>query len=1281
MTSYYGRVSNNLGRYGIFEYPEDKPKQAKKWVLDEATGKFVCVTPSENKEDSGSDSNPSVNISEATSKPSEVSNDTTHAAPKSDNLKKVDELRAQLAHLQDRMNAAKNEATTNLLPPADQKKIRRKKIIKKIIYRKRPTPGSEEGSASAEASAAASSTSKETAAPPSGPTVPKEVSNVKKSEITQAEPKVSVTKGTVQSNVPRPASPKLSVVRSFPTVPSSPVAGFGTVKPRVSPSLQQRSPPFRNVSASSVETPKTSNTQNRVEESSQEATGSYALAPKPATSLTKPSVATNSVDGPHVPSKEIKSDTSDKPATNKSTKKHWLDDSESDESSSSPAVEVNMVAESPLLHKPKAPALVESSESSSSSDSPIDEIDDVEGSPVLEACRKEPPPREVSPLSPGKAWKAKLDKERLVACRETLNKSAQPIGDDLESPVSLSKAQNSPFGELPASPLRKYCQPLSASKNKNGSSVKQEELDSVSNVNRVIRRYQNKNEIVKDSANGSKTSTVSSVPSASVIQEPPLQPQSKSNNGRDSAKAADKSKTKHWLDDSESSSSSAEESSPVIQETSLEQPSKNVEDAETPVNQQNENEQSHKNDRQGEDSIKKHWLDDSSEEDTSRSGMEEAKVQISEVPPQPDKSQSAHGKTNDDASDDSESSNDSASSRSSSESRDRGNIGRHGCGRSPSVTKSTNSAPLAPLPPLVEIKRTNSNKTLSKEAPIEAMPDLVPIKQKKQSETETKEESPPEAPVEKLPELVPLQRQTQSEPEKVEGPPPLVPIKKHKKAIEGSSDSKRPGQKAVETAESDSSDSSSSSDDDDDEDFHRKPWMVKAIDKEFKTEEKKPSIEKGEQPPHPQKAAARDEDESSVWTNDSGDSFYRKQWMVEALEKNQSTGVQKGQDVAEDIEASKENDAKEDEEDASDSSSSDRDSFYVKEVGPGPSKDNTSAPKEPEETNERTKDITENKPSTFSKKPRQPSPLKTFLSKTDKLKATDRLSDDSITTEGTPEFTRLNQLRRKRDAQQARVQSSLGSLRTGNETMLKRSIPKSDNEEPSCTPSDTMHAKSDESTPTCVPASATVTNNMSDAKTQYAAQQANLAMAVLSYLKFSGLDNTAQSFLAEWYAVHGEMLLNQSVVMGTIRWEPLLPDGFPTFTMHQAPPPVVAETTTSTQPPSTPNADPTDHTMQATERAARRSSLKNNAQGDDVSRGVRRSVSFDGHDAQVKHIPRYSEDVKQNCFYNKLDIDRMRFDHQLEKQREQTEQLMKFVEISSKMMRKKDDRAEDTVNL
>lgn len=56
---------------------------------------------------------------------------------------------------------------------------------------------------------------------------------------------------------------------------------------------------------------------------------------------------------------------------------------------------------------------------------------------------------------------------------------------------------------------------------------------------------------------------------------------------------------------------------------------------------------------------------------------------------------------------------------------------------------------------------------------------------------------------------------------------------------------------------------------------------------------------------------------------------------------------------------------------------------------------------------------------------------------------------------------------------------------------------------------------------------------------EQAAQEANLALAVLSYLKLHGLQDTAQSFTSEWLRVHDRGLLrNESVVMGVIRWEP-----------------------------------------------------------------------------------------------------------------------------------------------
>jgi hypothetical protein len=197
------------------------------------------------------------------------------------------------------------------------------------------------------------------------------------------------------------------------------------------------------------------------------------------------------------------------------------------------------------------------------------------------------------------------------------------------------------------------------------------------------------------------------------------------------------------------------------------------------------------------------------------------------------------------------------------------------------------------------------------------------------------------------------------------------------------------------------------------------------------------------------------------------------------------------------------------------------------------------------------------------------------------------------------------------------------------------------------------------------------------------AREANLAMAVLSYLKMNRLDQTAQSFLEEWHNVHGTKLANENIVMGTIVWQPLISDPeYPCFSLQGLTSPSLSHPAEETGmeenrgqvdkvPPSssassTPFPDDPggrEQTIQAawTTRSALRQAPS--------EVGVRRSVSFDGAETQVRHIPRYTEDVKQDCFYNKIEIDSMRFDSQLEKQREQTENLLKFVEMSSEIMK------------
>lgn len=65
-------------------------------------------------------------------------------------------------------------------------------------------------------------------------------------------------------------------------------------------------------------------------------------------------------------------------------------------------------------------------------------------------------------------------------------------------------------------------------------------------------------------------------------------------------------------------------------------------------------------------------------------------------------------------------------------------------------------------------------------------------------------------------------------------------------------------------------------------------------------------------------------------------------------------------------------------------------------------------------------------------------------------------------------------------------------------------------------------------------------------------------------------------------------------------------------------------------------------------------------------RTIRRTVSFDEHtEAQVRHIPRYNDKDKEECFYNKQDLHRMRFDHQMEKQKAATEAMMKFINMAN----------------
>ena len=252
--------------------------------------------------------------------------------------------------------------------------------------------------------------------------------------------------------------------------------------------------------------------------------------------------------------------------------------------------------------------------------------------------------------------------------------------------------------------------------------------------------------------------------------------------------------------------------------------------------------------------------------------------------------------------------------------------------------------------------------------------------------------------------------------------------------------------------------------------------------------------------------------------------------------------------------------------------------------------------------------------------------------------------------------------------------------------------------------------------------------------------EVNLAMAVLSYLKYRHLDTTAARFIEEWVTVYGEIDSTQ-VQMGTIKWEPLLPSvSNPKLSTSDGSHTVQDQVQQSdTKPDKQDNVRrqsvlddsgseeeekevsgnrraSSNHVLQrrsvldesdsahseessseesesSSEDSGDKDSIKNKTapslQRNAFARGFRRAVSFDedqkpAEDAgslkgpgvrrsvsfdtleltHVIEIPRYAPEDIAELFYDRSDIHRFRFDDQVRKQQEQTEQMLSFMQSS-----------------
>ena len=495
--------------------------------------------------------------------------------------------------------------------------------------------------------------------------------------------------------------------------------------------------------------------------------------------------------------------------------------------------------------------------------------------------------------------------------------------------------------------------------------------------------------------------------------------------------------------------------------------------------------------------------------------------------------------------------------------------------------------------------------------------------------------------------------------------------------------------KMTETKEDDSSDSSSDSDSEG-ADFHRKPWMVKA-------NEEKEAVGKTAEDTNATKSPSQDTSKArevasettltkDVETVDSSDSspdsdgdpadFQRNEWMVKAIEDKASTSDDSRKDL----------------------------------------------PATPSSTD------------------------KTHGSPLVREAATVQ-REETTGTPSSPVLSKIEQLREKRRQQQAHIQKSIGTL-SGNSTTSEAStvVPG--------TPPESALSTTSQIAATTTPAT------LSQAQQQHAAREANLALAVLSYLKFNGLEGTANLFAREWQKVHGISLTNESAIMGIIRWEPLLPESFPCFSFPQGQQAAVAQgphPNSKSAPTPSREPGPSVHvekksgiTLQreaqpivesvrpanasvaelsaaeksvvkdmdskkgkhstyshkdlddivgalenfvadnntskngteeetnnanrrhstGSRRGARKGIIRTQSELTSTEEGpqrrtIRRSVSFDQIENQVRHIPRYEDSVKGDCFYKKEELNTMRLDHQMEKQQAATDALMNFINMAN----------------
>eukprot|EP00977_Amphora_coffeiformis_P007082 scaffold1542_cov125-Amphora_coffeaeformis.AAC.3 len=123
-----------------------------------------------------------------------------------------------------------------------------------------------------------------------------------------------------------------------------------------------------------------------------------------------------------------------------------------------------------------------------------------------------------------------------------------------------------------------------------------------------------------------------------------------------------------------------------------------------------------------------------------------------------------------------------------------------------------------------------------------------------------------------------------------------------------------------------------------------------------------------------------------------------------------------------------------------------------------------------------------------------------------KAKVAPAETESSVPEKSSP--SRLELLKQKRAEHQARVQNSLSSLSGRPETALDVT-----------TDVETQSAKSHPSVSSAASIGSPTVQNVA-AHQQHEAMEANLAMAVLAYLKFSRLDETAKSFTEEWQKEH-----------------------------------------------------------------------------------------------------------------------------------------------------------------